>query len=552
MILSFEYPFLLLLLALLPVLLLIFLFARRRKKKMLKRLGDPLLVLQLIGNYKPSSFAKKFLLVFFAMGLLLFSLANLRTPIGSLNTSRSGTEIMIALDVSKSMLAQDIQPDRLTRAKQLLSRLVDKLPNDKIGIVVFAGRAYLQMPLTGDHAATKMYISSATPESIPTQGTVLAEALRMCNVSFTTKEKKYKSIVLISDGEDHDEDAVKTAKNLADDGVIIHTVGIGSVQGAPIKDDVTGELKTDIEGKVVITKLNEEELQKIANAGHGIYQLYSNGDAVVANITNQISTMDKQNITDDSLINFQSFFQLFIGVAFLLLLLELFVSEVRKKKLKTSKVVPLAMILLCFTMNAFAQNEKPIIKDGNKAYNNNDYDAAAAEYSKALKENENSVPALYNFGNALYKTGKKDESIAAYDQVIKSVKDPQQLSHAYYNKGVVLQNDKKLEECIAAYKDALRLLPNDDDARQNLQKALQKQKQDQKQNQDKDKDKNKDKNNPDKPDQNKDQKPKPQPSKLSQQQAEDKLKALMQQEKNLQDKLHKTNAQSPEHPEKDW
>ena len=547
--LSFEHIEFLWGLLLLPLFFLIYLLARRRKAVMRKRLGDPELVKEMMGDVNQGAFLKKFLLVFFALGLLVTAVANLRTPIGSSKITRNGSEVMIALDVSKSMLAQDVKPDRLTRAKQFLSRLVDKLPDDQIGIVVFAGRAYLQMPLSGDHAATKMYISASSPKSIPTQGTVLADALSMSSVSFASKEKKYKTIVLISDGEDHDENALKTAKDLADQGVVIHTIGIGSSAGAPIPDEASGGVKIDQQGNTVISKLNEDELASIAQAGNGTYQLCNNAERAAANVAAAVNSMDKKNITDDSLLNFRSFFQYIIGLALLLLLIEMFVSEIKKpKKVKMKSAV--AILFVLFSLQASAQNDKAVIKEGNQQFDSREYEQAANSYQKALELNKDNVTAEYNLGNALYKWGKKDEAIASYDNVLKTEKTTEGLSNTYYNKAVVLQNNDKLEECIAAYKQALRLTPGDADARHNLQQALKKKKEQQQQqkdkNQDQDKDNKNDGGDKDKP------KPKPQPSKLSQREAEDKLKALMQQEKNLQDKLHKTNAQSPETPEKDW
>jgi Ca-activated chloride channel family protein len=157
----------------------------------------------------------------------------------------------------------------------MLSKLIDKLSNDRIGIVIFAGRAYLQMPLTGDHGAAKMYLSSASTEAVPTKGTVIAEALKMCYGAFNPKEKKYKSVVLISDGEDHDEGALKMSSQMAADGIIINTVGIGSPEGSTIIDAATNEVKKDEQGNEVITKLNEAELTNIAAKGNGTYQLYN-------------------------------------------------------------------------------------------------------------------------------------------------------------------------------------------------------------------------------------------------------------------------------------
>ncbi len=538
----FQYIEFLYGLALLAVMLIVFLYAKHKKKKAISKIGDPGLVKQLLVQYKTASFLKKFIFLFIAMALLVLALANPRTPTGNNLVDRNGIDVMIALDVSKSMLAQDIKPDRLARAKQLLSRLIDRLANDRIGIVVFAGKAYLQMPLSSDQAAAKMYLSAATPESIPTQGTVIGDALKMSYASFNSKEKKYKAVILISDGEDHDEGAINTAQQMAAEGVVIHTIGIGSKDGAPIIDEATGEMKKDAEGNTVISKLNEEELLSIAKSGNGTYQYFGSTDNVVSNLVDQLTSMDKRSIKDDSLVNYRSYFQWVLGIALLFLLLEMFVSEIKKNKVV--KLKPVVVAVLLFIGNAaFAQNENKAIKEGNDAYKDTNYVGAVSSYQKALKKNGSNTTAQYNLGNALYKSGKKDSAILAYDKSIQQLNKPDDKSKAYYNKGVVLQKDNKLADCIEAYKSALRLTPDDDDARQNLQKALQQQKQQQEKKQD---------NKQDKKDDQKKPAPQKQQPKMSKKDAEEKLKALMQQEKNLQDKLHKVNANAPNKPEKDW
>jgi Ca-activated chloride channel family protein len=545
---QFQFITYLILLALIPLLLLMFFWARHKKRQAAKRIGDPLLVKQLTAHYKPASFIQKFILIALALGLLVLALANMRMPSGENRVSRNGIDVMIALDVSKSMLAQDISPTRLDRAKQLLSRLIDRLSNNRIGIVVFAGKAYLQMPLTADAGAAKMYLSSASTESVPTQGTVIGDALKMCYSSFNSKEKKYKAVLLISDGEDHDEAAVKVASEMASEGIVIYTVGIGSPQGSPIMDETTGQYKKDAMGNTVISRLNESELISIAQKGNGKYQLFKSTDEVVRNLYNQFNSMDQRSVKDDSLINYQSFFQYFLGLALLLLLWEMMISEVRKTKIKKLKPV-VAAVLLVFLINPVsAQTDNEYIKKGNEAYKKNDFPTAAASYEKVVQKNATNNTAHYNLGNALYKSDKIDESIASYDKAIAGMTKPLEKADANYNKGVVLQNNKKIPECIEAYKNALRLNPNHEDARQNLQRALQQQKQqDQKDKKDKDKEKDKDDKKKDE-----DKQPKPQPSKLSKKDAEEKLKALMQQEKNLQDKLHKVSSQSVVKPEKDW
>lgn len=556
----FQHIEYLLALALVPLMILLYVFVLRSKKNTIKKIGDPALVNQLIKDYSPAKFLIKFVLIVTAFVAGIIALANPRMPKGTTIVNRSGIDVMIALDVSKSMLADDIKPSRLERAKQFIERLIDKLPDDRIGIVVFAGRAYLQMPLTTDHSAAKMYLSSATPDVVPTQGTVIGDALKMCYAAFNTKEKKYKSVVLVSDGEDHDKTAEKVTKAMAEEGVMINTVGIGSPEGTTIIDPATGVTKTDAEGRPVITKLNEKELQSIAANGNGLYELFTNTDDVVNGIDTQLKKMGQHSITENSLVNFKNFFPWLLGLALILLVAEFFVSEVKKlavvKKIIIKKETAALMAMLILPSLLFAQNSNTLIQNGNYAYNKKEYDVAVDNYKKAADKEPANETAQYNLGNALYKKGDAEEALKAYDEAIKFSKSKSDQSGSWYNKGVSLQNNKKLPESIDAYKNALRLNPTDEDARFNLQKALlqQQKQQQQKDQQGKDKKKPKDDQQKDQQpqDKNKDQQPKPQPSKMTKKEAEEKLKALLQQEKNLQNKLRKVDAASPDKPEKDW
>ena len=552
----FQHIEYLLALAAIPVLVLLYFIVLRWKKKTIKKIGDERLVKEMIKNYSAQRFALKFLLVITAFACGVFALANLRLANGSEKVSRNGIDVIIALDVSKSMLAQDIKPTRLDRAKQAIGKLIDKLNNDRIGIVVFAGKAYLQMPLTGDHGAAKMYLSSATPDIVPTQGTVIGEALKMCYNSFNTKEKKYKAVILISDGEDHDAEAEKIAGQIAGEGVMINTVGIGSPEGSTIMDATTNELKKDNEGNIVITKLNEAELQTIAEKGNGVYQRYTNTDDVVTKLDAQLSSMDQRTVTEDSLVNYESFFQYFLLLSLLLLIVEFFISErVNSGKRKKNRSTQTAFLLFAFCFLpflTFAQDDKATIKKGNEAYNKNEFDKAAEQYQKVTTKKPDNATAQYNLGNALYKSDKKEEAVSAYESATTNATSKNEKSKAFYNKGVVLQNDKKLPECISAYKNALKLDPQDDDARQNLQKALQQLKQQEQKNNKEQKKPKEDEKKKEQQKQKEQEQPKPQPSKITKKDAEEKLKALLQQEKNLQDKLRKVNTASPNKPEKDW
>ncbi len=317
---------------LIPLLILLFYRLIGWKKKLVKKIGDPTLVSQLVKSFSPQNFTTKFILVCIALLLLVLGLANLRAKGSAENISRQGVDVMIVLDVSKSMLAQDVKPSRLDKAKQLLYRLVDRLQNDRIGLILFAGRSYMQMPLTTDHSAAKLYISEAGPNAVPTQGTVFAEALAMANNSFNRNEHKYKAVVLISDGEDHDPDAAKIAKQMADDGVMVNTVGIGSAEGSIIIDPETKEPKKDDKGNTVISKLNEQELSSISDLTNGIYIHLDNLEDATLTLSQRLDSIEKRALSDSEFINYKNYFPWFIGLAAVLLILELFIPE-RKRKI---------------------------------------------------------------------------------------------------------------------------------------------------------------------------------------------------------------------------
>jgi Ca-activated chloride channel homolog len=330
--LRFQHPEYFIGLILIPLLVFLYYQLISWKKKLGKRIGDPALVTQLVKSFSSRNFQLKFILICIAVFFLVAGLANLRARGNEENISRQGVDVMIVLDVSKSMLAQDVKPSRLDKAKQLLYRLTDRLQNDRLGLILFAGRSYMQMPLTTDHGAAKMYISEAGPDVVPTQGTVFAEALSMANSSFNRNEHKYKAVVLISDGEDHDPDALKIAKQMADDGVMINTVGIGSPEGAEIIDPETKEPKKDNQGNTVISKLNEQELSGISDATNGIYIHLENLEDATITLTQRLDSIEKRALSDSEFINFKNYFPWFIGLAGILLILELFIPE-RKRKI---------------------------------------------------------------------------------------------------------------------------------------------------------------------------------------------------------------------------
>ncbi|MEO7923336.1 MAG: VWA domain-containing protein [Chitinophagaceae bacterium] len=314
----------------LAMMVLIFLAMLAWKKKIMKRIGDEKLVRELIKNYSARLFSVKFIVVFLAFTLGAIAVLNPRKPGGSNSVNRKGIDIAIALDVSKSMLAADLAPNRLERAKQFISKLMNEMPDDRIALVLFAGKAYLQMPLTTDHGAAQLFVSTASPDAVPQQGTVVSNALTMSANVFNPADKRFKTIILISDGEDHDEDAVKTAKDLAELGVMINTVGIGSPEGSVIVDPATGENKRDETGNTVISKLNEDGLQQIATATNGLYTRLQGSDEAVSLIKQQLSQIERKAYADVSQMNFKTWYMWFVLAMLILLLAENFIPEKRR------------------------------------------------------------------------------------------------------------------------------------------------------------------------------------------------------------------------------
>jgi Ca-activated chloride channel homolog len=315
-----------------PVLLLLFITAVYWRKSKLKKLGDESLIGEQIRGFIPGRNAFKFILLGVALSAIIIGWANLRTGDKTEKVQRKGVDVIIALDVSKSMLAKDIQPDRLTRAKQLIMRMTDKMQNDRVALIAFAGKAYLEVPLTIDYSAVKMLLQNVSPDLIPTQGTVIGDAVDMAMQSFSQNERKYKSLIIISDGEDHDEQALDKVRQAADAGVIVHTVGIGSPQGATLYDQQTKSVKLDENGNPVVSKLNEDELRSLASAGHGTYSLLQNTDEVADKLTSSLEGMEQKNLGSVVYTDFTSYFQYFLFAGFLALIIEWVLPGVKRKK----------------------------------------------------------------------------------------------------------------------------------------------------------------------------------------------------------------------------
>ena len=331
--LRFQHPQLLWLFLLIIFVIGLYYAHTKKRQALIRQIGDEHLVHALIPRYNRGLKLLKFSLICLALTIGIIGLANLQAGSRTEKVERKGIDVMIVLDVSKSMLARDLAPNRLEKAKQFIARLLEKLGNDRIGLIAFAGRAYVSVPLTIDISALKMNLAAASPAMVPTQGTVIGEAISMARQSFNAKETKYKSIVLISDGEDHDESAGDEVKKAVGEGVMINTVGIGSPEGSPIFDPEINANKRDENGEEVISKLNEKELQDIASAGQGTYLRLTNTEAAADALATQISSTEQKNFGDTIFTDYNSYFQYFLLISVVLLLIEFFIPE--QKRLAT-------------------------------------------------------------------------------------------------------------------------------------------------------------------------------------------------------------------------
>ncbi|MDR2139081.1 MAG: VWA domain-containing protein [Tannerella sp.] len=328
----FANPEFLYLLSVLPVLMLFFIYAGISRKKAIRKYGDPELVRQLMPEASPKRQKMKFGLLFVAVTTLVFVIAGPQFGSKIETVRRQGVEIMVCLDVSNSMMAEDIKPNRLEKAKQMLARMTDGFSDDKVGLIVFAGDAFTQLPITSDYISAKMFLSSINPSMVSSQGTAIGTAISLAMRSFTPDEKAGKTVLLITDGENHEDDAVKVAASAAEKNITVNVVGIGLPQGAPIPLSGTSNFMKDAEGNVVVTQLNEQMCQEIAAAGKGIYVRADNTNSALRTLQSEINKMDKSEIDSKVYSEYDEQFQLLAWIVLALLILEFLVME-RKNRI---------------------------------------------------------------------------------------------------------------------------------------------------------------------------------------------------------------------------
>ena len=533
----FEDPIYLWLLLLVPVLVLVALLGHRKRKKQLKAFGDPELLKDLMPDVSAYRPWVKLGLAVFAFALLVVMLARPQMGTKITHEKRNGIEAVIAIDVSNSMMAQDVVPSRLEKSKLLIENLVDHFTHDRIGLVVFAGDAFVQLPITTDYVSAKMFLQNIDPSLVATQGTDIAKALNLSMRSFSQQKDIGKAVIVITDGEDHEGGALEAAKAANDKGVRVFILGIGSTKGAPIPLQEGGYL-TDRNGQTVLTALNETMCKEIAQAGKGTYIHVDNTNDAQEKLNDELAKLQRADTQAVIYSEYGEQFQAVCIIVIILLIAEILILDIKNPKLRNIHLFgskkPMTMLLLLIVPTlAFAQSDRHFIRTGNKLYRNQNYPKAEVEYRKAMSQNGSNAHAVYNLGNALMMQQKDSAAIVQLENAGKMEANKTRKAMAYHNIGTICQRHQLYGDAIKAYEEALRNNPNDNETRYNLALC-----------------KRLNKNNKQK--QKEKQQPKPK-EQMSKENAEQLLNAAIQDEKATQQRLKKATQQpSRRTVEKNW
>lgn len=527
---KFEHEYILYFLLIIPILIGLYIYLQYQRKKKMARYSDTSLAQRLTQEDSAQMHHIKFGIFLLGLACLIIAIANPQVGSSLEKGKRQGIDIMICMDISNSMLAEDIQPNRLEASKMALSRFIDKLEGDRIGLVVFAGKSFVQLPITSDYAVAKMFINIVNPSLINEQGTDISDALDLAAVSMlpesgSEQQKQLsqmtsKVILIVSDGEDHFQEAVEMAQEVHQLGITIHTIGIGSTLGEPIpvrdRNGNTG-FKKDSEGNTVMTRLNEEILQDIAKAGGGTYIHASNANMGFETILNKINAMTKVELDEITFTRYDSKFQipLLLSLIFFMIEIMLFTTKSKLKqgfiKLRQllkgkNAILFIGIFLLIPNIQAQTKAELSAIRKGNDQYKtaeqfrkdamdliakggevnkrnaeekmkkaSENYQKAEINYRKAMETTRNYDKANYNLGNSLYRQERYEEAEKYFSNVANDKNVGKDLrGRAYHNYGNSLLKQEKYKESIDAYKKALKLNPKDMNTKYNLEYARKK------------------------------------------------------------------------------
>ena len=334
----FADPNVLYLLIILPFVAIFYFYSNYRRTKRLRKYGDPELLSMLMPEASAHRPVFKFWVLWIALGLSIVMLARPQFGTRLEKVKRSGIETIIALDISNSMLAEDVVPSRLEKAKSLISRLVSNFNDDKVGLIVFAGDAFTQLPITSDYISAKMFLESITPSLISSQGTNIGEAIRLNIKSVTPQEKAGRAIIVITDGENHEGGAVEAAKEAASKGMKVFVLGIGSPDGSPIPLEGSNDYRKDNQGNVIVTRLNEQMCREVAQAGNGVYIRVDNSSSAQSLLQKEIDKLTKSDLESTVYSNYNEQFPALAWIIIVLLIIEVVVLDKKNPLFKNIKL----------------------------------------------------------------------------------------------------------------------------------------------------------------------------------------------------------------------
>lgn len=576
----FENPFYLYTLALLPVMALLHYLTNYRRARRLRAFGETQLLKPLMPDVSLWRLELKFWLLLSAFGMMIVCLARPQYGTKIDTRKRRGIEAIVALDVSNSMLATDVSPSRLDKAKLLISSLVDDMTDDKIGLIVYAGDAFTQLPITSDYVSAKMFLDNISPAMVNVQGTDIARAIELASHSFTQQEGVGRAIFVITDGEDNEGGAESAAAEAMKRGMKVYVLGIGTPEGSPIPIRGSNGYITDNAGNTVVSKLNEQMCRDISQAGGGAYIYVDNSSSAISALQKHVDKLAKADIESVLYSEFDEHFRDFAWAALVLLLIETLILARRNRVLSRFSIFPsakAALLMLFFlspiaselipfsSSQAFAQkkNDRYFIRHGNRQYRDSLYTKAQVNYQKAIEKDNSNAVAHYNLGNAQLMQGQPKEAMQSFETAARMQTEKLRAAQAYHNMGVILQSQKQFKEAIQCYQNALRQNPKDDETRYNLALCLHQLKnqnqddqggQDNQQGQDQQKqEQQKQEQQQQKQQQDQQQEQQPEQPKMSKENAEQLLQAAQQEEKQTQDKVNKAQ-QRPQRRqlEKQW
>ncbi|MEM7114843.1 MAG: VWA domain-containing protein [Chloroflexota bacterium] len=468
---NFAATQLLSLLIIIPLAGLLLWWVAFRRRQLLARLGDGALLARLSELVNHNGRLLRSILYLLALALTIIALARPQWGFDEETVEQQGVQIMVALDVSPSMLAEDIAPNRLLRARQEIADLMDLLGGDEIGLVLFSGAAFIQFPLTTDYNTAQSFLESATPSAISRPGTVLGEAILTAMAGFNADRTSQKVILILTDGEDHETDPLAAAQTAAADNVVIYTIGFGSDQGEPIPlynqlGQSAGFLQ-DNAGNMVLTRLDDGILRQVASVTNGRYFQASSVGNLANDIASELDRLEQTSLESRTERIAIERFQIFLLVAVITLFAIPLISE--RKKALNQAVVAFAAIWL---LTGCVSNEAQLVQAGNTAFEATEYETAVSAYLDA----ENKAPELaeptYNIANTYYRQGGYEEAQSFLAASLERARETV-AQWGFFNRGNAAYQLGDAETAVSAYKDALRHDPSDLDAKHNLELALQ-------------------------------------------------------------------------------